>query len=48
MICYQKLVIQDILQTNNNPDNWEILCKKCHQAHHSIRGADGRFVSNKG
>lgn len=39
---------KDGVHTNNNPDNWEILCKKCHQAHHSIRGADGRFVSNKG
>lgn len=33
---------------NNDPSNWEILCKRCHQLHHSKRGADGRFVSNKG
>lgn len=33
---------------NNDPSNWEILCKGCHQAHHSVRGTDGRFVSNKG
>lgn len=34
---------------NNSPDNWEILCKKCHQEHHSIRdGKTGRFVKHKG
>lgn len=33
---------------NNSEDNWEILCKRCHQNHHSVRGVDGRFMSNKG
>lgn len=33
---------------NNSPDNWEILCKQCHQKHHCKRGSDGRFVSHKG
>ena len=33
---------------NNSPDNWEILCKKCHQKHHSCRDKlTGRFVSKK-
>lgn len=38
---------RDGVHTNNSPDNWEILCKRCHQLHHSVRGEDGRFVSNK-
>lgn len=34
---------------NNNPKNWEILCKGCHQNHHSVRCEEtGRFISNKG
>ena len=34
---------------NNSPDNWEILCKRCHQLHHSERDSKtGRFVSQKG
>lgn len=33
---------------NNDTNNWEILCKRCHQEHHSKRGSDGRFVSDKG
>lgn len=32
---------------NNSPDNWEILCKKCHQHHHSKTDDRGRFVSEK-
>lgn len=51
----EKYVIRNLLlhhrdgnHNNNDPSNWEILCKKCHQAHHSVRGAGGRFVSNKG
>lgn len=35
--------------SNNDPSNWEILCKKCHQNHHSKRDSvNGRFVSRKG
>ena len=47
-IRYLLLHHKDGNHNNNSPDNWEILCKRCHQAHHSIRGEDGRFVSNKG
>ena len=39
---------KDGIHNNNCEINWEILCKRCHQEHHSVRGADGRFVSNKG
>lgn len=39
---------KDGVHTNNTPSNWEILCKSCHQNHHSVRGTDGRFVNNKG
>ena len=33
---------------NNEPSNWEILCKGCHQSHHLIRDSKGRFTNKKG
>ena len=47
-IRYLLLHHKDGNHSNNSPENWEILCKRCHQKHHSVRSADGRFVSNKG
>lgn len=31
-------------RTNNNLSNFEILCKACHQAHHSSRDEYGRYI----
>lgn len=32
-------------RTNNNINNLEILCKRCHQHHHCTRDENGKFVS---
>jgi 5-methylcytosine-specific restriction endonuclease McrA len=31
-------------RTNNELSNFEILCKKCHQAHHTKRDSQGKYT----
>jgi 5-methylcytosine-specific restriction endonuclease McrA len=33
-------------RSNNNIENLEVLCKKCHQNHHCIRDEKGRFIQH--
>lgn len=33
-------------RTNNNLNNLEVLCKKCHQNHHCIRDKQGKFIKH--
>lgn len=32
---------------NNVASNLMVLCKRCHQNHHCVRGTDGRYISHK-